>query len=288
MAPNALSISSRITLSNGLSMPQIHLGVYQMSGKEAYHAVQWALAAGYRAIDSAQMYHNEKECGRAILEFLGDESKNTTGLKREDIHYTTKLMTNAGYETVRKSIDKSVKTCGLGYVDLFLLHSPYGGKKARLSSWKALEDAVQDGNVRIAGVSNFGVKHLEELIASKPSTLPAVNQIEVHPFNTRTNITSFCQQHNIAVEAYGPLVRALKMKDPVIVRLSEKYDCTPAQLMIRWSCQHGYIPLPKSVSRERIESNTKIETFEISLEDMHTMDELDEYLVTDWDPVDTD
>lgn len=288
MAPNTPLIASRLTLANGVSIPQIHLGVYQMTGSEAYKAVQWALAAGYRGIDSAQMYRNENECGRAILDFINDKTKNKVGLRREDVHFTTKLMTNGRYETVRKSIKNSVKTCGLGYVDLFLLHSPYGGKTARLSSWKAVEDAVQEGEIRIGGVSNFGIKHLEEMIASKPSTLPAVNQIEVHPFNTRTNITSFCQKHDIVVQAYGPLVRALKMKHPTIVELSDRYGCTPAQLMVRWSIQHGYIPLPKSVTKERIERNVQIDAFEISNDDMKTMDNLDEYLVTDWDPVDTD
>lgn len=288
MATHAFSISSRLALANGVSIPHVHLGVYEMSGSEAYNAVQWALAAGYRGIDSAQMYRNEQECGRAILDFIKDSSKNRTGLQREDIHFTTKLMTNARYETARKSIKNSVKASGLGYIDLFLLHSPYGGKAARLSSWKAIENAVKDGEVKMGGVSNFGVKHLEELIASKPSTLPLVNQIEVHPFNTRTNITSFCRQNNIAVQAYGPLVRALKMKDPTIGKISDGYKCSPAQLLIRWSVQHGYIPLPKSVTKERIESNAEIGFFEISAEDMTTLDGLDEYLVTDWDPVDTE
>lgn len=129
---------------------------------------------------------------------------------------------------------------------------------------------------------------MEELLATKPRILPAVNQVEVHPFNTRAEITSFCQAHNIVVEAYAPLARALRMKHPTIASLSQKYSVTPAQLMIRWSLQHGYVPLPKSVSKSRIEANGAIESFEIQAEDMKTMDDLDEYLVTDWDPVDCD
>jgi hypothetical protein len=168
-------------------------------------------------------------------------------------------------------------------------------------------------------VSNFGVKHLEELLASKPRLQPAVNQVEVHPFNTRTTITSFCQKNGILVEAYAPLARALRMKHATIVKLSKKYKCTPAQLMVRWSLQNGFVPLPKSVSRERIEvssasapscvrkttnidrgiilvkpqssgearlirsqANGKIDGFEIDQDDMSTMSALDEYLVTDW------
>lgn len=273
-------------MQNGLSIPQIHLGVYLMSGREARAAVKHALAAGYQAIDSAAMYRNEKECGQAIQEFLADPSQNSQGLKREDVFFTSKLASNSDYKTARASIKQSVKTCGLGYIDLFLLHSPYGGKAARLASWKAVEDAINDGEVKIGGVSNFGVKHLQELMDSNPRILPAVNQIEVHPFNTRTELTSFCQKSGILVEAYAPLARALRMKHPVIVELSKKYKCTPAQLLVRWSLQHGYIPLPKSVSRDRIRSNGQIDHFEIEDGDVTRMDGLDEYLVTDWDPVD--
>lgn len=149
------SLTHRTKLNNGLSMPTIHLGVYLMSGNEASSAVTYALEAGYRAIDSAQMYHNEKQVGKSILNFLDKHPD----IKREDIHYTTKLASNSTYDRARKSISQSVKECGLGYVDLFLLHSPYGGKQARLDSWRALEDAIQDGEVKIGGVSNYGEKH---------------------------------------------------------------------------------------------------------------------------------
>ncbi|KAK5084266.1 hypothetical protein LTR05_005342 [Lithohypha guttulata] len=291
MAPNSYSLATRLPLplatNNNLTIPAIHLGVYLMSSREASRAVRAALSSGYRAIDSAQMYRNERDCGKAISDWLGDSSLNTAGLRREDIFFTSKLASNStDYDTVRNSIRQSIKTCGLGYIDLFLLHSPYGGKQARLTSWRAVEDAVADGEIKIGGVSNFGVKHLEELVASKPQTLPAVNQIEVHPFNTRTGITEFCQSKGIVVEAYAPLARALRMKHPVIAELSRKYSCTPAQLMVRWSLQHGFVPLPKSVSEERIRANGRVESFEIEGGDMQKMDGLDEYLVTDWDPVD--
>lgn len=129
---------------------------------------------------------------------------------------------------------------------------------------------------------------MQELLASTPRVHPAVNQVEVHPFNSRTEITTFCQQHNIVIEAYAPLAQALRMKHPTIVSLSEEYSVTPAQLMIRWSLQHGYVPLPKSVTKSRIEANGAVDGFEIDGEGMKTMDGLDEYLVTDWDPVDCD
>ncbi|KAH7094413.1 NADP-dependent oxidoreductase domain-containing protein [Paraphoma chrysanthemicola] len=285
MAHNTFSLASRTKLSNGLSMPTIHLGVYLTSGKETYQAVRWALEAGYRGVDSAEMYRNEKESGKAVLDYLSSEA-NAQSLKREDIHFTSKLASNGSYDAARKAIKRSVKECGLGYIDLFLLHSPYGGKKARLDSWRAVEDAIEDGEVKIGGVSNYGVKHLQELLDSKPRIAPAVNQIEVHPFNTRKDITSFCQEHGIVVEAYAPLVRALRMKHPTIVSLSNKYSCTPGQLLVRWSLQHGYVPLPKSVKKERIVENSEIGGFAIEDGDMAKMDQLDEYLVTDWDPTD--
>ncbi|KAI6792025.1 Aldo/keto reductase [Hortaea werneckii] len=280
----AFSLATRVTLNNGLTMPQIQLGVYLMSGSEASRAVKYALDAGYRAIDSAQMYHNEREVGHAILDYL----KTHPELKREDIHYTTKLASNGTYDRARASIKKSVKECGLGYIDLFLLHSPYGGKQARLESWRAVEDAIQDGEVRIGGVSNFGEKHITELLTSTPRLKPAVNQIEVHPFNTHTSLTTLCASHSIQIEAYAPLARALRMKHPTILSLSKKYDCTPAQLLVRWSCQKGYVPLPKSVRRERIEENAEVSGFAIGEEDMAVLGGLDEGLVTDWDPLDAD
>ncbi|TKA27229.1 hypothetical protein B0A50_04566 [Salinomyces thailandicus] len=284
MADRAPSLATRIKLNNGLTMPQIHLGVYLMSGGEASTAVKHALDAGYRAVDSAQMYHNEKEVGHAVLDYL----KSHPALKREDIHYTTKLASNSDYSRARASISKSVKECGLGYVDLFLLHSPYGGKQARLDSWRAVEDAIKDGEVKTGGVSNFGQKHITELLSSNPRLKPAINQIEVHPFNTRSALTSFCQENSILIEAYAPLARALRMNHPTITSLARKYTCTPGQLLVRWSCQHGYVPLPKSVRKERIVENGQIEGFEISAEDMQVMNGLDEYLVTDWDPLDAD
>jgi len=250
------------------------------------------------------MYHNEHDVGKAILDFLSSDA-NTQNLKRDDIHFTSKLASNTSYEAARQAIKQSIKQCGLGYIDLFLLHSPYGGTAKRLECWKAVEDAIDAGEIKTGGVSNFGVKHvslvhlfqlsrwylrpqLQELISSNPRIRPAVNQIEVHPFNTRTEITSFCKEHNIIVEAYAPLARALRMDHPTIKTLSRKYSCTPAQLMIRWSLQHGFVPLPKSVTKERIIANADIGGFGIDAGDMKTMDGLDEYLVTDWDPVDCD
>jgi diketogulonate reductase-like aldo/keto reductase len=159
MSATSLSLSSPIKLNNGISMPRIHLGVYMTSGRETEAAVRWALEAGYRAVDSAEWYANEHEVGSAVRAFL--ESKdNTQGLKRGDIWFTTKLKTNIGYDATRRAIKQSIKESGLEYLDLYLLHSPYGGKKRRLDCWAAVEDAVRDGEVRSTGVSNYGVQHV--------------------------------------------------------------------------------------------------------------------------------
>ncbi|KAF6836670.1 aldo-keto reductase [Colletotrichum plurivorum] len=282
MATNKYTLASRVTLANGEPIPQIQLGLYMMSGREATKTIPWALKAGYRGFDCAQMYDNEREAGKAIRDFLGS-SENTQGLKREDIFYTSKLASNGtSYDNVRRSIKESVDECGLGYIDLFLLHSPYGGKQARLTSWKALEDAISDGEVKMGGVSNYGSGHIEELMASKPQIAPVINQIEVHPFNTQTKIRETCAKHNIAIEAYAPLARGMRMKHPKILQLAKKYSCSPAQLFVRWSLEHDMITLPKSVRQERLIENASVANFEISEEDMSAMDGLDEKLVTDW------
>ncbi|KAL3427913.1 aldo/keto reductase [Phlyctema vagabunda] len=278
------SLASTIKLSNGIVMPRIHLGVYMTSGRECSNAVTYALKAGYKAIDSAEWYANEREVGSSISKFLA----GNPGTKREDLWFTTKLKTNSSYDATRKSIKESIRKSGLGYLDLYLLHSPYGGKTKRLECWKAVEDAIEAGEVRCGGVSNYGVKHLEELLDSKPRIRPVVNQIEFHPFNTRTDISLFCLDHNIIVEAYAPLARAMRMKHPSVVELSKKYKCTPGQLLIRWSLQHGFVPLPKSIREERIVENGEVGHFEISDHDVKVLDACDENLITDWDPTDAD
>ncbi|CAK7212938.1 hypothetical protein SBRCBS47491_001633 [Sporothrix bragantina] len=266
-------------------MPQIQLGLYMMSRSEARSAVSAGLALGYRGFDCAQMYHNEKEAGSALKAAI-----DAGDIARKEIFYTSKLAENrTSYDAVRASIRQSVAACGLGYIDLFLLHSPYGGPAARWASWRAVEDAIKEGEVRSGGVSNFGPRHVDELMNHAGLRIkPVVNQIESHPFNTREDIRATCARHNIIVEAYAPLVRGMRMKHPVITSLSKKYACTPAQLLVRWSLQHGMVPLPKSVRKSRMQENAEVNGFDIAGADMATLDALDEHLVTDWDPTDTD
>ncbi|KAG9245230.1 NADP-dependent oxidoreductase domain-containing protein [Calycina marina] len=277
------SLASKKKLRDKHLMPRIHLGLYQTSGRETSEAVTAALEAGYRGFDSAEWYGNEEAAGRAIGRFI---ENNTQGVKREHIWFTTKLKTNSTYDETKEAIEDSIERSGLGYLDLYLLHSPYGGPEARAECWKAVEDAIEERLIRSGGVSNFGLKHMKEFIQSNPRYMPSVNQIEVHPFNTRPELVEYCKSYGVTIEAYAPLAKGMRMKDPTILSLSKHYGCTPAQLMIRWSLQHGYMPLPKSTKKERIISNAQIGSFEITDADMETMDNLDEYLITDWDPTD--
>lgn len=221
------------------------------------------------------MYHNEADCGRAINEWLAEHP----GSDRSSIFYTTKLLSNDGYEATRRSIQKSLQACKLGYIDLFLIHAPYGGKQLRIASWKAIEDAIIAGEVKNGGVSNFGIRHLQELEEAGSKIKPAVNQLEIHPWNTHANIAQYCQEQGIVVEAFCPLTRGIKFGDPTAVTLAKKYNCTVAQLLLRWSLQHGYVPLPKSSSEKRLRENSEIYSFSISDEDMKRMDGLEENYV---------
>ncbi|KAF8458822.1 NADP-dependent oxidoreductase domain-containing protein [Terfezia claveryi] len=266
-AVEGFSVKSRLKLATGVTMPKIHFGVYEVKpGKECETAVRDALEAGYRAIDSAQSYYNEESCGKAIKGFLSMHPE----LTREDIFFTTKLRSNRSYDDTRRAIKSSIEKSGLRYLDLYLLHSPYGGPQKRAECWRAVADAVEDG----------------ELLEGEKEQRrrPVVNQIEVHPFNANAEITTFCRENSIQIQAYAPLVKGRKFDHPVVKELSKKYECTPAQLLVRWSLQMGYVPLPKSVRKERMEANKNVEGIEISEEDMRRLEGLDEGLSTSWNP----
>ncbi|KZT20484.1 Aldo/keto reductase [Neolentinus lepideus HHB14362 ss-1] len=277
----SLHLQSKLKLRDGNEIPILGFGTYELDGRDAYNAVKWALEAGYRHIDSAEWYDNERQCGQAILDFC-----NETSTPRSAIFYTTKLKSNSGYDTTKRSIDRSLKACGLGYMDLYLMHSPIGGPQARREAWKAICEAQSEGKLRSAGVSCFGIRHLKEMVdGSVP--LPTVNQIDLHPFMTRTDIVKYCEDHSIALEAWAPLVRGLRFKHPDIMKLAEKYDKQPAHILLKWSLKKGFIAIPKSASKNRIVSNSQIFDFDLSEAEMTALDGLDEYLVTDWDPTST-
>ncbi|KAH8118101.1 aldo-keto reductase [Phellopilus nigrolimitatus] len=269
-----LTLQSKLTLRDGNTIPLLGFGTYDIEGREAYEAVTWALE------DSAAWYYNEKEVGRAILDFC-----QKSNVPRSEIFYTTKLRSNDGHQASKAAIEKSLEECGLGYIDLYLIHGPLGGPQARMDSWKAASEAKAEGKIHSVGVSNYGLKHIQEMLDAGVE-VPAVNQIDLHPFMTRTTLVDLCLRNGIALEAWAPLVRGYRFKHPGLVRLAGKYSKETAQVLLRYSLQKGFIPLPKSVSKERINSNTQIYDFELTADEMKDLDALDEHLITDWDPSD--
>ncbi|KAG8691780.1 hypothetical protein FRC08_010088 [Ceratobasidium sp. 394] len=234
-----------------------------------------------RHIDSAQMYRNEEAVGKAVKE---------SGLKREDVFITTKCASRShGYEKTLAGVDESLAKFGFDYVDLFLIHDPLSGPKKRLETYQALLECRDKGKIKSVGVSNFGVKHLEQLREAGFET-PAVNQIELHPWCQQKEIVAYCKEHEIVVQAYCPLVRGAKWEDPILKGLSEKHNTSPAQVLIRWSLQKGYIPLPKSTHEERIATNANVYGFELSTQDMASLDALDQGSkgAISWNPINAD
>lgn len=210
---------------------------------------------------------------------------NETGTPRSDIFYTTKLQRNSAKEGQTSSaIKKSLQTCGLEYLDMYLIHSPYPNARARLQSWKEMEGAVQTGLVKNIGVSNYAVRHIEELLAAC-RIAPVVNQIDIHPFMTRSREVEYNHSKGILLEAWGPLVRGERMDNKMLVGVAQKYGKTPAQILVRWSLQRGFICIPKSVRASRIKENCDVYGFELEAGEVEALTGLDEYLVTDWDPI---
>lgn len=275
---SSLTIKSQLKLNDGNKIPILGYGSYKVPQKSVQECILNALKVGYRLIDSASWYNNEVECGRAILEFC-----KQTGVPRSDIIYTTKLGSNKGRAHSTEAIQIALDKCGLGYIDLFLIHTPEGGPEARRESWEAICAAQKEGKLKSIGISNFGVKHMEEFLDSG-LPMPAVNQVDVHPFNTRSEIVAFCRKYNIAVEAWAPLVQGQKFSHPSISHLATKYKKDPAQILIRYSLEKGYIPIPKTQSALRIKSNADVFGFELTKEEVAHLDSLNEDLTVDWDP----
>ncbi|KAF9438912.1 hypothetical protein BGZ76_003272 [Entomortierella beljakovae] len=265
-------LESCFPLNNARQIPRLGFGVYENTEE----AILWALQAGYRHIDTATSYENENAVGNAIRK---------SGIPRDQIFVTTKLTEDdQGYESAIAACELSLEKLGMDYIDLYLIHAPLCGSEARAQSWKAFETLVAQGKVKSIGVSNYGVHHLKELLGSNPTIRPVVNQIEVHPWLIRPDIFSFCEAQHIAIEAYSPLCRGNKMNDPTIAKLALKYSKTPAQILIRWSLQKGYIVIPKSSTKERIEQNADVFDFDIADGDMAALDSMNENFVCEWDP----
>ncbi|MDQ3429422.1 MAG: aldo/keto reductase [Actinomycetota bacterium] len=257
-----------ITLNDGNTIPQLGFGVFQIEAGDTARAVGEAFEIGYRHIDTAEMYGNEKEVGEAI---------RTSGLDRGDVYVTSKL-NNSFHEpdVAREAFDTTLSELGFDYVDLFLIHWPlptlYDGDF--VSTWKVLEEFHRDGRARSIGVSNFQIEHLRSL-AAETDTVPAVNQIEVHPYLTNDVVRGYGLEHGIATEAWSPIAQGGVLEDQTIVRIADKVGKTPAQVVLRWHIQRGDIVFPKSVTPSRMKENFELFDFELDPADVGEISTLD-------------
>jgi len=259
------SIGEAAVLNNGVRMPWLGLGVFQMEdGDEVAQAVRFALEAGYRSIDTAAGYRNEAGVGAAIKQ---------SGIPREEVFVTTKLAnSDQGYESTLRAFEDSRRKLDVDYVDLYLIHWP--GKDKYKDTWRAFEKLYRDGYIRAIGVSNFNVHHLESL-KDVSDIVPAVNQVEFHPLLNQQELLQYCKREGIQLEAWTPIMKG-KLDLPTLTALSEKHGKTPAQIVLRWDLQHGVVTIPKSVRRERILENAGIFDFELSDEDMRAIDAMNQ------------
>lgn len=257
-----------LTLNNGVEMPQLGFGVWQVPDDEATSAVATALEAGYRSIDTAAIYENETGTGRAIA---------ASGLPREELFVTTKLWNgDQGYDSTLKAFDASLDKLGLDYVDLYLIHWPVPAKDAYVDTYRAFEKILADGRARAIGVSNFLPEHLERLIG-ETSVVPAINQIELHPHLQQKESREAHARYGIATEAWSPLGQGKGLLEvPAIVAVAQKHGRTPAQVVLRWHLQTGNVVIPKSVTPSRIRENIDVFGFALDEEDMAAIAVLDE------------
>ncbi|PJE93698.1 oxidoreductase [Streptomyces carminius] len=256
-----------IILNNGVRMPQLGLGVWQVADEEATSVVGHALASGYRSIDTAAAYRNERGTGKAITE---------SGLPREDVFVTTKIWNHQqGYDSTLRTFDASLERLGLDYVDLYLIHWPAPALDKYVETWKAFEKLYADGRAKAIGVSNFKPTHLRRLM-EETEIVPAVNQIELHPWFQQAEARAFHSEHGIATEAWSPLGQGKGLlDDPVLGTLARKHGRSPAQVVLRWHLQMDHLVIPKSVTPSRIDENIDVFDFTLDEDDMRQLAGLD-------------
>ncbi|MDQ2749707.1 MAG: aldo/keto reductase [Pseudonocardiales bacterium] len=255
-----------ITLNNASAIPQLGFGVFQVPDGETTAAVSAAFQAGYRAIDTAAMYGNERGVGTAIAQ---------SGIPRDELFITTKLDNDGhGTDAALRAFESSRSRLGLDYVDLYLIHWPLPAQDRYVDTWRAFEKLQRDGVVRTIGVSNFQPAHLQRLF-DETDVVPAINQVELHPYLTQARLRQFHDEHGIATEAWSPLAKGGRLlADPVVSSLAEKYGKTPAQIVIRWHLQLGNVVIPKSVTPSRIKENIEVFDFELAEDDMASISDL--------------
>ncbi|MEV5355809.1 aldo/keto reductase [Streptomyces sp. NPDC052693] len=264
-----------VTLNNGVEIPQLGFGVFQVPDAETTAAVSAALEAGYRSFDTAAIYGNEAGVGKALA---------ASGIARDDLFITTKLWNaDQGYDTTLKAFDASLDKLGLDYVDLYLIHWPTPARDLYQESWKALEKLAADGRIRAAGVSNFQPAHLKRLLDGT-GLVPAVNQIELHPSLQQSELRALHADLGIATEAWSPLAQGAVLSDDAITAIAARHGKSPAQVVIRWHLQLGNIVIPKSVTPARIRENLDVFDFALTDEEMTSIAALDRGLRTGPDP----
>ncbi|MEG0473307.1 MAG: aldo/keto reductase, partial [Solibacillus sp.] len=245
------NLQDTLKLNNGIEMPGIGLGVFQVENGVTADIVKNAIDVGYRSIDTAAIYGNEAGVGEGIKQALA-----STGLKREDLFITSKVW-NAGlsYDETVVAYEESLKKLGLDYLDLYLIHWP--GKNKYAESWRALEDLYKAGKIKAIGVCNFNISHLQDLLKSA-RVIPVINQVEFHPRLQQVDLRAFCEKHNIQLEAWAPLMQGGLLEDQTIAKIAEKYGKSIAQVILRWDIQNGVVTIPKTVSKERMVQNADI------------------------------
>lgn len=272
------TIQSTLSLNNGVEIPYLGLGTWLSTGGECEKAVTHALNHGYLMIDTAQAYDNERQVGKGW---------KASGKERENIFITTKIQNaNQGFESTKKSFQKSLKALQTDYVDLLLVHWPYIGDFDRsIMTWRAMIEMNEAGLCRSIGVSNFSIPLIEEFV-EKTGVVPAVNQVEFHIFLYQKELLDYCREKQIQIEAYSPIARAKFLNEPALTKIAQKYQKSTAQVMLSWCINHDIVVIPKSVHPERIEENAAI-FFEIAEEDMKELDGLNSntrLVRSRWDP----
>lgn len=255
-----------VTLNNGLKMPQLGFGVWQVPDDEAASAVGKALETGYRSIDTAMIYKNERGVGQAL--------KNSS-VPREELFITTKVWNgDQGYESTLRAYDESLERLGLEYVDLYLIHWPTPKFDQYVETYKAMEKLYKDGQVKSIGVCNFEIEHLERLL-TECEVKPVLNQVECHPYLVQQDLKDFCAKHDILIEAWSPLDQGGEvLKDDAVQKIADAHGKTPAQVVLRWHLQNGTVVIPKSVTPSRIEENFHVFNFELTAEEMSEITQL--------------
>lgn len=262
-----MAASPILTLQDGVRMPQLGLGVWQVPNAQAAQVVGEALRVGYRAVDTAAVYGNEEGVGQAIRE---------SEVPRKEVFVTTKVWnTDQGYDATLRAMDASLKRLGMEYVDLYLIHWPVPAQDRFLETWRALERLRADGKARSIGVSNFKIPHLERLLNAS-EVVPSVNQIELHPYLQQRDLREFHAKHGIATESWSPLAKGQILGDPVLGQIAAKHGKSPAQVVIRWHLDSGLIVIPKSATPSRLPENLAVMDFALDADDMARLAALDQ------------